>query len=176
MKLLQNKFLIFSVAWMAVFYATAFLSGRFYFFPLGMLFLVVYEIVRTEGVKNTKPLSFLMLVVILLQFLHTTKIFLFPIDVSFIIEFLPLEYSSVDKFLLTSIFLLIIFSLLLIRYTWGSVTKFLAILLLVGSLLECWPFWGELMRMYQSREGQQLKQELQNNIQENIERRMEMEF
>jgi len=177
MKILKDRFLIICIAWTAVFYLLALILSKFYLFPLGLAPLAVYELIRVEGEKNTRPLSFLILVILIFQFLHTTKIYLFPLKVGFILDLLPVAIPAhLDKFLFLSVAVLIIFSLLLIRYTWGSVTKFLAILLLLGSIIQASLFWPEIKAMKETPEGQQLMEESQERIKDNIYYRLRQEL
>jgi hypothetical protein len=169
--------MIFCFIWGVVFYFLAFVISKFYFFSLGLIPLTIYELIRVEGKKNTRPLSFLTLLVLIFQFLHTSKIYLFPMDVSFIIEILPFPFPTyVDQVLFLSVILLIIFALLLIRYTWGSVTKFLAIMLLVGALIQTYLFWPDIQLMMQTPSGQRLMEGTKEKIRDNLYYRLRREL
>ncbi len=177
MKILQDKFLIFSIAWMAVFYLLAFALAKFYLFPLGLVFMAVYEAIRTEGKKNTKPVSILFLIVLIFQFAHTTKIFPFPFDLRFLLDILPIKFpAETDPFLFISILVLLFFSITLIKYTWGSVTKFLAILLLIGSILQGFVFWPEIKSISETPEGQEMIDESTEKIKDNLRYRIMREL
>lgn len=177
MKLFKDRLMIFCFIWGAVFYFLAFAISKFYFFSLGLIPFAIYELIRVEGKKNTRPLSFLTLLVLIFQFLHTSKIYPFPMDVSFIIEILPFPFpTQVDQALFLSVILLIIFALLLIRYTWGSVTKFLALMLLVGALIQAYLFWPDIQQMLQTPSGQRLMEGTKEKIRDNFYYRLRREL
>jgi hypothetical protein len=177
MKLLKDKVMVFCFVWGIILYLIGYFSSHFYFFSLGLLPFAVYEGFRTEGEHNTKPLSFLTSLVLILQFLHTAKIFLFPFDIKPFLELLPVTIpSTLDPFLFLSVAILIIFSFLLIRYTWGSVTKFLAIALLVGALFQAWLFLPEIKIMLGSPEGQNLLKGAKEEIRDNLYYRLRREL
>ena len=81
-----------------------------------------------------------------------------------------------DKFLFLSVVLLVIFAFLLIRYTWGSVTKFLAILLLVGALLQAYLFLPEIQTMVNTPQGQKLIEGSKEKIKDNLYYRLRREL
>lgn len=169
--------MIFVVVWAVLFWLAGLYTSTFWMLSVAMIPIAIYEIIRTEGKKNTKPLSALTLGVLILQLLHVTKIFLLPIDVSFLLDILPVSVpSDVDQIIFLSIILLLIFSILLIKYTWGSVTKLLAILLLVGSLIQAYMYWSVFEDIINSNEGQQLIQSQEENIKKNLQYRLEQEL
>lgn len=175
--MLKDKFMIFCFIWGILLYILGFALSKFYLFSIGLLPFAAYEAFRTEGEKNTKPLSFLMIAVLVLQFLHTTGIFLFPIDITFLFDILPFEMSaSSDPIVLASIIALVIMSFMLIKYTWGSITKFLAIALLVGSLLQGLVFWSDIESFLDTDEGQTFIDESQDEIEDNIIYRIKQEL
>ena len=172
-----NRVILFTFLWALILSVLAFVVGKFYFFSLGLIPLAIYEFIRTEGKKNTKPLSLLTIILLIFQFLHTSKILIFPIDVTFLIKSLPVPVPvDVDPFLFMSIVLLIVFSLLLIKYTWGSITKFLAIGLLVGSLVQASVYWPEIQMMINTPEGQQLLEGQSERIKDNLLYRLRQEL
>jgi DMSO reductase anchor subunit len=177
MKITRDKFMIFCVVWAVIFWIIGFTQATFYFFPIALIPLAIYELIRTEGVHNTKPLSLLTLLVLILQILHTAKIFRFPVDLRFVLDLLPIPVpGGVDTFMLVSTILLIIFSLLLVKWTWGSVTKFIAILLLIGSVIEAWVFWPLIQEMIHTPQGQELWENQKEVIKDNIYYRLRSEF
>lgn len=175
--ILKDKVMIGAFAWAFLFYVLGFVLSKFFLFSIGLLPLALYELFRTEGVKNTKPLSALVSIVLVLQILHSTGIFEFPFDIMFLLEILPVTISdTLDPFIFASVIALIIMSFLLIKYTWGSITKFLAIALLIGSLLQATVFWREVSQMLESDQGQELIDDSKDDIQENIKDRIEQEL
>ncbi len=177
MKILKNQIIIFIFVWGAVLYLLGFLLSKFYLFSLGLLPVAIYEFIRTEGKKNTKPLSFLTSVVLVFQFLHASKLYPFPFDPKPLLELLPVPVpATVDPVIFLSVIILIIFSLLLLRYTWGSVTKFLSILLLAGSLVQAWLFWPEIQTMLQTSQGQRLFEGSKERIRDNLYYRLRREL
>jgi len=177
MKLLKDRVMLFCFIWGAILYLLGYYYSRFYFFSLGLLPFALYELWRTEGVHNTRPLSFLTSVVLVLQFLHTSKIYPFPFNLKPWLELLPVPLpAQVDPFLFLSFAVLVIFSFLLIRYTWGSVTKFLAIALLAGSLFQAYLFWPEIQMMINSAQGQELLKGSKEEIKDNLYYRLRREL
>jgi len=177
MKILKKRIIVFSFFWAVLFYFAGFFFSRFYLFSLGLLPFALYELFRTEGTHNTRPLSFLTAGLLILQFLHTSKIYPFPFKLDFLFELLPLTLPiNMDKFLFLSVVLLVIFAFLLIRYTWGSVTKFLAILLLVGALLQAYLFLPEIQTMVNTPQGQKLIEGSKEKIKDNLYYRLRREL
>ncbi len=177
MTFFKDKPMMFCVIWVVGFYLLGWFTSHFYWLPLGLLPLALYELWRTEGVRNTRPLSFLTSVLLVLQFLHTSKLYLFPWNVAPLLQLLPVDIpKEIDQFLFLSVAVLIIFSLLLIKYTWGSVTKFLAIALLVGALVQAYIFWPEIQQMLYSPQGQRLLEEQKEKIRDNLYYRLRREI
>ena len=177
MKLLKDKFMVFCFGWGILFFLLGFIYSHFSLLSLGLLPFAIYEFKRTEGLKNTKPISLLMVVILVFQFLHASGIFPFPFDISSLLELLPVPvFAGVDPFIFLSVASLVILSLLLIRYTWGSVTKFLAIALLVGSLLQGFSFWSAIQAFLATPEGQRLLEGSTENIRENLRYRLKREL
>lgn len=177
MKIFKNPLAIFCFGWGIVFFLLGCFFSHFYFFPIAMLPLTIYEFFRTEGTKNTKPLSFLFCLVLIFQFLHTAKIYPFPFNLDFLISLLPVPIPvNLDKFIFLSTLVLIVFSLLLIKYTWGTVTKFFAILLLAGSLIEALVFLPEIKMMIKTPQGQELFEGSKEEIKDNLYYRLRREL
>jgi len=177
MKLYKDRFMVFCFVWGAVLYLLGFVFSKFWFFSLGLLPFALYEFKRTEGKKNTKPLSFFTSVLLVFQFLHTSGIYTFPWDLTFLLDLLPAGVpKTVDLFLFLSVVVLVIFSLLLIKYTWGSVTKFLAIALLMGSLIQAYIFWPEIQQMLNTPVGQRLLEGQKERIKDNLYYRLRREL
>lgn len=176
MKLFQDRFMVFCFVSGTLLYVSGFLFSRFYLLSLGLLPFALYELIRTEGVHNTRPLSFLTSVVLVFQFLHTSKIYPFPFDIKFLLDLLPTPLPAhVDPVVFLSVVILVIFAFLLIRYTWGSVTKFLAIMLLLGALIQAYLFWPEIQMMLQSAQGQGLLEGSKEEIRQNLFYRLRQE-
>lgn len=169
--------MIFCFIWGIIAYLLGFLLSKFYFFSLGLLPFALYEFKRTEGKKNTKPLSLLTSLLLVFQFLHTSKIYPFPFNLSFLVDVLPIPVpKEIDPFVFLSVIILTIFAFLLIRYTWGSVTKFLAIALLAGALVQAYLFWPEIQMMINSPQGQRLIEGSKERIQDNLYYRLRREL
>lgn len=177
MKLGKDKWFKGVMAWAVIFYVWGWLGARFYLFSLGLLPIALYEFKRTEGKKNTKPLSLLTSGLLVFQFLHAAGVYRFPWDVKFLFELLPVtEPVLADPFLFLSVVVLALFALLLVKYTWGSVTKLLAVILLVGALVQGYVFWPELEQMLGSPEGQELLESQKENIKDNLYYRLRREL
>lgn len=169
--------MLFCFCWGIFFYILGFSLSKFELFSLGLLPTAIYEFFRTEGKKNTKPLSFLFSAILVLQFLHITKIYPFPFDISFITSLLPVTLpETTDSVIFLSVIVLLLISSLLIRYTWGSVTKFLAIILLAGSLIQGYLFWPEIQSMLNSPEGKTIMEEQKEKIKDNLYYRLRREL
>lgn len=163
--------------WGIVFYLSAFIFSQFYLFSLGLLPIALYEFFRTEGEKNTKPLSFLTAALLILQFLHTTGFYNFPFSLDQLVSLLPTPLPGrVDPFVFFSVMTLVIFSFLLIRHTWGSITKFLAIVLLAGSLIQAYLFWPDIQAMLNSPQGKKLTENAEEKIIDNLFKRARREL
>lgn len=154
------------------------LLAKFFLLPLSLMPLALYEIIRTEGVKNTKPLALATLVLLVIQFLHTSKILLFPQKLMEpVLNLLPFTLpAKSDPIILISILMLAFFALLLIKYTWGSVTKFIAILLLLGASIQVYLFWPQLAYVAKSPFIQDLVETQKTNIKDNLRYRIEQEL
>lgn len=177
MRLLKDKVMMFCFIWGIILYIIGFTQSHFYLLSLGLLPFALYEFWRTEGTINTKPLSLLVSATLIFQFLHTSKIYKFPYDVKFLLDILPVPIPTyIDPFLFLSTILLVIFSLLLLRYTWGSVTKFLSIALLAGALIQAYLFWPEIQTMLNSPQGKQLLEGSKEQIKENLYYRLRREM
>ena len=167
MKLHQQPIFRYLLLWVVIFYLLSFLLSRFYLFSLGLFPIALYELKRTEGLKNTRPLSFLISLILIFQFLHASAI----------VSFLPIALPpNLDPVIFVSVILLILFSFLLIRYTWGSITKFLSIILFVGSLLQASVFWPQIQQMLQTPSGQKFLEGHQQRVQQNLLDRLEKEL
>lgn len=176
-KLSKDKFFLFSVIWCVLLILGAFLLGKFFLMSLALLPIAIYEFIRTEGKKNTKPLSLIVVIILLFQFVHNSKIYVFDFDLSLLLNILPISLSEqTDPYLFLSVIILVICSLLLIKYTWGSITKFLAILLLVGSLIQASLFWSEIKGFFATEEGQALMDEQSERIKNNLYYRLKKEL
>jgi heme O synthase-like polyprenyltransferase len=176
-KLSQDKFFKFAVICSVLLILGAFLLGHFFLMSLGLLPIAIYEFIRTEGKKNTKPLSLVVVVLLVFQFIHNSKIYVFEFDLSLLLNILPVSLSEhTDPYIFLSVIILVICSLLLIKYTWGSITKFLAILLLVGSLIQASLFWTEIKGFFDTEQGQTLMDEQSEKIKNNLFYRLRREL
>jgi hypothetical protein len=177
MKLKKDKNFLYISAWAIALYLIGYFSANFYFFPLGLLPVAIYEWFRTEGKKNTKPTSALMTIILIFQFAHSAKIFSFPIDLSRFTQYLPIIIpANIDQFIFVSAIVLVILSFTLIKYTWGSVTRLLAIILLTGSLIQASIFWEDIQVMFSSDEGQVLVEGAQEKITNTLVDRLKREL
>lgn len=177
MKLKKNKSFIYIISWAITCYLIGYFSAKFYFFSLGLLPVAIYEWFRTEGKKNTKPTSALMSIILAFQFLHTANIFSFPINLERFTKYLPVVIpDNIDQFIFVSAIILVIMSFTLIKFTWGSVTRLLAIILLVGSLIQTSIFWQEIQTMLSSGEGQVLVEGAEERITNTIVDRIKREL
>ena len=84
--------------------------------------------------------------------------------------------DQTDPYIFLSIIILLICSLLLIKYTWGSITKFLAILLLAGSLIQASLFWSDIKMLIGSQEGKTLLDQQSRKIKNNLFYRLKREL
>jgi hypothetical protein len=176
-KLLADKFMLFSVAWSILFSLIGVFTHHLYLVSLALMPLALYELIRTQGIRNTKPLSLATLVVLVLQFLHDSTLFLFPFDLTPLINLLPITLPpSVDPVILLSILLLGFFSLSLIKYTWGSITKLLAILLLLGTAVQVYMYWSHISSLIKDPYVQDLIDSRQQDIKDNLRYRLEREL
>lgn len=176
-KLSKDKVFKFSIIWATLLILGAFLLSKFYLMSLALIPIAIYEFIRTEGKKNTKPLSLAVVGILLFQFLHTSKIYVFDFDLKLLLNILPITLSEqTDPYMFLSVIILVICSLLLIKYTWGSITKFLAILLLVGSLIQASLFWSEIEGFFATEEGQMLIDEQSEEIRDNLYYRLKKEL
>lgn len=177
MKLAQNKVAMGVLGWAVLVYILGWLTGHFYWLSIALLPVAIYEAVRTEGTKNTKPLSAITCLLLVAQFLHTSKIYPWPLDVSGLVSLLPIKLPvGIDEALFMSVLILLVLALLLVKYTWGSVTKFLAIVLLVGALGQAYLFLPEIKGLLKSPAGQRLWNEQKVRIQDNIYYRLRNEL
>src|SRR4030042_874506 len=90
--------------------------------------------------------------------------------------FFSLGLLPFAPFVFLSVIILTIFAFLLIRYTWGSVTKFLAIALLAGALVQAYLFWPEIQMMINSPQGQRLIEGSKEKIKDNLYYRLRREL
>ena len=176
-KLSKDKFFLFSLIWCLLLILAAFLLSRFFLLSLALLPIAVYEFIRTEGKKNTKPLSLVVVAILIFQFVHNTKIYVFDFDLSLLLNILPVRLSDqTDPYIFLSVVIFVICSLLLIKYTWGSITKFLAILLLIGSLIQASLFWSDIKIFLDSQQGQTLMDQQSDRIKDNLFYRLKREL
>jgi len=176
-KLSKDKFFLFSIVWCLLLISLSFLLDIFFLTSLALLPIAVYEFIRTEGKKNTKPLSLVVVAILLFQFVHDSNIYVFNFDLSLLLNILPVTLSKqTDPYIFLSVIIFLICSLLLIKYTWGSITKFLAILLLVGSLVQASLFWSEVKVLIDSQEGKMLLDEQSDKIKDNLFYRLKREL
>ncbi len=176
-KLSKDKFFLFSLIWCLLLISLSFLLNIFFLTSLALLPIAIYEFIRTEGKKNTKPLSLVVVTILLFQFIHDSNIYVFNFDLSLLLNILPVTLSKqTDPYIFLSVIILLICSLLLIKYTWGSITKFLAILLLVGSLIQASLFWSEIKVFIDSQEGKMLLNQQSDKIKDNLFYRLKREL
>lgn len=174
-KLSKDKFFLFSLIWCLLLTFLFFLLNKF-FLTLALMPMAIYEFTRTEGKKNTKPLSLAVVGILLFQFIHDSKIYVFNFDFLFLNILLAALSKQTDLYIFLIVIIFIICSLLLIKYTWGSITMFLAILLLVGSLIQASLFWSDIKVFFDSQQGQILIEEQSDKIKDNFFYRLKREL
>lgn len=169
--------MLFSIGWSILFSLAGVFTRHLHLVSLALMPLAFYELIRTKGLQNTKPLSLATLIVLVLQFLHDSTLFPFPLDLTFLINLLPITLPpSADPVILVSIVLLGFLSISLIKYTWGSITKLLAILLLIGCAVQVFMYWSHIAGLVNDPYVQNILQRRQQDIKDNLRYRLEREL